>query len=305
MSQYKLSKLLRLLMLLNGSRNYSKDELMERFDMAESSVYRYLNTFEEAGFLLNRRNGRYNLKAEEKNVRELNKLFHFSDEEAFMLYETISHFEKSSSEKEKLLKKLHTLYDFGRMAEFREQKIELIGQINSAMEGKRQLILLDYRSSNSGVIGNRTVEPFRFIDDYAAVWCFDVEKEKIRQFRLARIGGTQLLVTTWKNEILHQMPFTDAFRLSASKPIATVKAVLSLKGYNLLTEEYPLSKKHISSRGELYLLELPIAGFEGIGRFVLGLPGEIHVEGPSGFLDYLEKKRKKFGALSFVDSKRG
>lgn len=293
MSQYKLSKLLRMLMLLSGTRTYSREELMERFEMADSSVYRYLKTFEEGGFLLNRRNGRYNLKAEEKNVRELNNLFHFSDEEAYMLYQTISHFEKTSSEKERLLKKLHTLYDFGRMASFQERKIAIIGIINSAMEEKQQLKLQDYRSSNSGSISDRTVEPFQFIDDYAAIWCFDVGKGKIRQFRLARIGSAKLLNKNWENETNHQMPFTDAFRLSASKPIASIKAILSLKAYNLLSEEYPLSKKYLKPFNKKYKLELPVASFEGIGRFVLGLPGEIEIEKPAEFIQFLEKKKRK------------
>jgi hypothetical protein len=54
------------------------------------------------------------IKAEEKNVKSLNKLFHFSDEEAYLLYQTVSLIEKSSAVKEKLIKKLHTLYDLKR-----------------------------------------------------------------------------------------------------------------------------------------------------------------------------------------------
>lgn len=304
MSQYKLAKLLRMLLLLNGNRTYSKDELMHRFEMSESSIYRYLDTFEDAGFLLNRRSGRYNLKMEEKNVRELNKLFHFSDEEAFMLHQTISHFEKTSAEKEKLLKKLHTLYDFGKMAQFRDEKIERIGKITAAIDSKKQVKLLNYRSSNSSRITDRMVEPFHFFDDYAAVWCFDAVANDIRQFRLARMGGIVVLPTAWENEDKHVLPFTDAFRLSAAKPIAEIEARLSLKAYNLLIEEYPLSKKYIVPEGKAFQLKIPVAKFEGIGRFILGLPGEVrHLRAPIAFMNFLEKKQKKATSLSLVDSR--
>ncbi|MFM9458787.1 hypothetical protein, partial [Streptomyces europaeiscabiei] len=74
------------------------------------------DTFETAGFLLNRDKGRYNLKAEEKNVKSLNSLFHFSEEEAFILHQTISLLDNNSLIKEKLIKKLHTLYDFKAIA---------------------------------------------------------------------------------------------------------------------------------------------------------------------------------------------
>ncbi|MEJ7778577.1 MAG: WYL domain-containing protein [Daejeonella sp.] len=293
MSQSKMSRLLRLMMLLNNSRTYSMKELEERTGMSGSTLYRYLDTFEEAGFLINRRSGRYNLKAEDKNVRSLNKLFHFSEEEAYILYQTLSLLEKSSPIKEKLIRKLHTLYDFRSMAAARQNsRMELISTISAAMEEKKQMELVAYRSSNSDTITNRTVEPFQFLDDYAALWCFDISDKQCKQFRLARMESVGLSAAGWKYESEHQIPFCDAFRLSGSKPLLTVIATLSLKAYNLLTEEYPLSQPCISACGQQYRLEIPVADYHGIGRFVLGLPEDVMVEGPPDFLRFLEEKRK-------------
>jgi hypothetical protein len=67
--------------------------------------------------------------------------------------------------------------------------------------------------------------------------------------------------------------------MAAENPVATVEALLSLKACNLLGEEYPLAKKHLTQKNGGYRLEIPVAGFEGIGRFVLGLPGEVEVLG--------------------------
>lgn len=288
-----MSRLLRLLMLLNNSRTYSLKELEERTGMSGSTLYRYLDTFEEAGFLINRRRGRYNLKAEDKNVRSLNKLFHFSEEEAYVLYQTLSLLEKSSPIKEKLIHKLHTLYDFRSMAAARQNsRMELISTISAAIEEKKQLELVAYRSSNSDTITNRTVEPFQFLDDYAALWCFDISDKQCKQFRLARMESVELSTAGWRHESEHLIPFCDAFRLAAPESVAMVAATLSLKAYNLLLEEYPLSRSCISACAQQYRLEIPVADFHGIGRFVLGLPEEVVVEGPPDFLRFLEEKRK-------------
>jgi proteasome accessory factor C len=293
MSQSKMSRLLRLLMLLNNTRTYSMQELEERTEMSDSTLYRYLDTFEEAGFLINRHNGRYNLKAEDKNVRSLNKLFHFSEEEAYILYQTLSLLEKSSPVKEKLIHKLHTLYDFRSMAAAQQNsRIGLISTITTAIDEKKQLEIVAYRSSNSDTITNRIVEPFRFLDDHAAIWCFDIADNQCKQFRLARMESVQLSATGWQYENDHLVPFCDAFRLSAPTPIATVVAKLSLKAYNLLIEEFPLSQPYIKTDVHQYMLAIPVADYHGIGRFVMGLWDEITVVEPEDFLNFLEEKRK-------------
>jgi proteasome accessory factor C len=293
MSQSKMSRLLRLMMLLNNTRTYCMQELGERTGMSDSTIYRYLDTFEEAGFLINRKDGRYNLKAEDKNVRELNKLFHFSEEEAYILYQTLSLLEKSSPVKEKLIHKLHTLYDFKNMAATQQNsRIEIISCLTTSIEEKKQLAIIAYRSSNSDSITNRIVEPFEFLDGHAAIWCFDTADNQCKQFRLARMQRVQSLTTGWQYETAHHIPFCDAFRLAAPKSIATVVATLSLKAYNLLTEEFPLSLPFIKTDGQQYLLTIPVADYHGIGRFVIGLCDEISVQGPDEFLRFLQVKQK-------------
>ena len=294
MSQSKMLRLLRLLMLLNSSISYSMQELEKRTAMSCSTLYRYLDTFDAAGFSINRQDGRYKLQAENKNVRSLNNLFHFSEEEAYLLYQTLSLFEKSSVVREKLVLKLHSLYDFKTMAAaHQDRRAELISTITTAITEKRQLSLLGYRSSNSDRITDRVVEPFQFLDDYAAIWCFDTVDSQCKQFRLARMEAVQLTAMSWQQEDCHLTPFCDAFRLSAPRTIATVVATLSLKAYNLLVEEFPLSGSYIKSGGRQYHLEIPVADYNGIGRFVLGLADEISVQGPVDFLNFLEEKRKK------------
>ena len=304
MSQSKMSRLLRILMLLNSKRKYSMAELEERTQMSASTIYRYFNTFEDAGFIINRNDGLYNLKQEEKNVRELHQLFHFSEEEAYILYQTLSLLEDTSSTKERLINKLHTLYEFKHINHIHDHKMGLVSTLQNAIIEKKQVEIKDYRSSNSNKISNRVVEPFSFLDDHNAIWCYEIKDKQCKQYRLSRMASIETLANNWENEEKHFIPFCDAFRLSAAKSIATIQAVLSLKAYNLLIDEFPLSKEHIKADGKKYKLEIPVASYKGIGRFVLGLPAEVKVEGPAGFLKYLESERKKYSSLALVANER-
>src|SRR5690606_1071970 len=109
----------------------------------------------------------------------------------------------------------------------------------------------------------------------------------------------------WHHAHHHKIPFTDAFGMSAKEPIATVELQLTLKAYNLLMEEHPQSKENITVKGKDYLLKIPIADFHGVGRFVLGLPGEVQVIGSEEFVKFLNKQIEKFYRVTEVDSGRG
>jgi hypothetical protein len=64
--------------------------------------------------------------------------------------------------------------------------------------------------------------------------------------------------------------------------------------YNLLIEEFPLSEKYIKEAdNQTYILTTDVGNFIGVGRFVLGLPGEIEVVYPQAFKDYLNEKMVK------------
>ncbi|HUN02407.1 MAG TPA: hypothetical protein PLS00_06090, partial [Niabella sp.] len=86
--------------------------------------------------------------------------------------------------------------------------------------------------------------------------------------------------------------FTDAFGMSAEAPAATVKLQLNLKACNLLQEEHPQAKQYITANGKDYTLNIPVADYHGIGRFVLGLPGDVQVITPVAFKRFLEKQIK-------------
>lgn len=288
-------RLLRLLMMLSGNRFYSMKEIMDLLESSERTIYRYLETFETAGFILEKNKGSYRLQKNAVNTRSLQNLMHFSEEEVLILCDTLASIEGTSSVKEQLIRKLNVLYDYKALERLQQSDdLTKIHILSDAMRNKKQVNLKNYRSSNSDKITNRKVEPFDYLDDYRAVWCYEHESKSCKQFKLARIHEIELTSREWENELLHKIHFTDAFRISSLESTDNIEVTLSLKAYNLLLEEFPLSRKYVKEENGFYHLEIPVAGYQGIGRFVMGLPGEVAVVGSNGFKEFLRGERGKF-----------
>jgi predicted DNA-binding transcriptional regulator YafY len=294
MDQPKMQRLLRLLLLLSGKRTYSAPELAKRLSLSERTVLRYLETFDGAGFVVERSGSRYRLHPGTVANRAVQQALHFSEEELYLLHSAISGLTPANKVALHLQRKLHTLYHYRALAETAEKSDGAkIAAISEAAEKKRCVHLIGYRSGNSQTVTDRLVEAFAFYDDYQGVWCRERQTGGNKLFLIGRIEGVTITGEPWQHEAEHRIPFTDAFRMAAENPVATVEALLSLKACNLLGEEYPLAKKHLTQKNGGYRLEIPVAGFEGIGRFVLGLPGEVEVLGPEAFVKFLEEQRKK------------
>lgn len=291
-----MEKLLRVLMLISGNRTYSCIEIAERLNVVERTVYRYLRYIEDSGFIIERDSGYYRLLQSDSNTISLRRLLHFSEEEAYTLYFALSEINEYGNHTKKLIKKIHTLYDFQALNKLRlNNDITKINVISNAINDNNVIILKRYHSSNSDNIDDRLVEPFELMTDYEAVWCLDLEDKTVKQFKISRIDEVTTHSSKRKYQSYYKIPFTDAFRMSAPSAIANVKATLTLKAYNLLREEFPISKKHIcpNNKDSTYILDIPVADYNGIGRFIMGLPGEIKVHHPEDFIMFLNEKVKQ------------
>ncbi len=168
-----------------------------------------------------------------------------------------------------MIRKLNVLYDYKALEQLRQSDdLTKIQKLSDAIQNKKQVILKNCRSFNSNKITDRKVEPFDYLPDFPSVWSYEYESKSCKQFKLARMSQIEIIQKYWGDELLHRLSFTDAFRISAPKPDGKVSALLSLKAYNLLIEEYRLSKEFITQEDKGYELDIPVAGFNGIGRFV-------------------------------------
>ncbi len=292
--QAKFQKMLEILLVLDCRYGRTIQEIAERFGISERTVYRYMDTFKQVGFVIENNSGFFKINKEESTSQDISQLLHFTEEEAFILSKAIHAIEDGSEQKEKLVKKLYSLYDFDRViyAITKKEETENIFNLIQAIKQQRQVVLKAYKSGHGKDIRDRVVEPIDFTVNYLGVWCYDTEDRCNKIFKTSRIREVVVLDEDWQYKPDHQKGITDIFRMQSFEP-GPIQLKLSMLACNLLQEEFPLSEKYIKPLGKnSYLLTTDVGNFLGVGRFILGLPDEVEVIFPQALKDYLNEKVK-------------
>lgn len=296
MDQPKLERLLRVMMLLTSNSNKTIENIAQQLNISSRSVYRYIDTFREAGFVIKKNGDSVHLDKASPYFKEISELIHFTDEEAYILKSAIESIDENNIIKQNLKKKLYTVYNYKILAEtiVNNQNSKNVANLVNAIESKKKVILRNYSSGNSSDIRDRYVEAFAFTTNYIQIWCYDPEFGDHKLFNVSRIGIVEVLDEPWDFESRHEMGFIDVFRFHSDSNYP-VKLRLSLRAVNLLTEEYPLARQHLVNLAENeWLFEADVCSFDGVGRFVMGLLEEdVKVEGSQDFIDYLKNKVEK------------
>ena len=102
MDQSKLERLLRLMKLLTANTTYNIDQLAERLQMSRRTVYRYIDTFREAGFVIKKSGNCIRLDKESPHFRDISQLVHFTEEEAVILKSAIENIDDTNMLKQNL-----------------------------------------------------------------------------------------------------------------------------------------------------------------------------------------------------------
>ena len=291
MDQPKIERVLRLMKMMTGNSNYTIDDMAERLGISYRSVYRYIETFKEAGFVVHRKGGVYKLGKESRYFREISQLIHFTDEEAHIVNQLIEGLDNTNALKQNLRKKLTAVYNCTSMAEsvVEGKNAVNINHLIEAITEKKQVILKDYASSHSGVVRDRLVEPFGFTTNYVQVWCYEPESGMNKLFNTARIGTVEVSTESWQFEAEHHEGYIDVFRISGYEQ-RNVKVEMNVLAHNLLIEEYPLASRDITQIDDTrWLLDTMVCDYAGVGRFVMGLLKEVKILTPE-FEDYIKKE---------------
>ena len=287
-------KVIKLLILLSGAKAFSKQEIIERLELSERSFYRYIKTLKEAGFVINNDNSYYIIVKKSAQFKEISSLLHFSEEEAYILNEAIHNIEASTRDKENLIGKLSALYDSDRISAqyVSKENSSKIKPLLDAIKDKKQVKLINYKSSGSGKISTRIVEPFEFTPNYISLWTYELSSKANKLFKISRVQKVEIIDTDWVFESEHKANLLDCFRIGGNKEIP-VKLEMSLKARNLLIEEYPLSEQFIKTVNDnKYIFDGWVTAFYGIGRFILGLPGEIFNIDNTDLKRYMKEKQE-------------
>lgn len=292
--QPKFERMLRILLLLSNGMRYTPDELAERFEMSSRSVQRYFSTFRKAGILVDCDNGKYSVRRIDKPFRELQELLHFSEEEAYILLRAIQSIDDTNMLKSNLINKLYSLYNNDRIVEtiVKPENSEKVHGLLNAIREQKQVLLRQYRSSHGNIVRDRLVEPFDFSVNYISFWAYEPESQSCKLFSTSRVGQVIVLEKKYQFAGQHVKQPMDIFRISSPK-LLPVHLALSLRAYNLLIEEFPLSEKYITRKNDnLWHFESMVCGYEGVGRFVMGLLSDVNIIVSEDFKNFIREKIK-------------
>ena len=294
MDQPKIERVLRLMKMMTSSNRYTVEELAERLDTSYRSIYRYIDTFKEVGFVVHKEEGGvYRLGKESPYFKDISQLIHFTDEEAHIVNQLIGALDDTNMLKQNLRRKLSSVYNCTSMANsvVKGKNAENINKVIEAVQEHRQVILHDYSSSHTGT-RDRKVEPIAFTTNYVQIWCYDTADGVTKLFNTARIGSVEVLDTEWQSEEKHKRGYIDIFRVSGFEE-RPVKLRLGTMAHNLLLEEYPLAERDLKEENGAWILDTKVCDFRGVTRFVLGLADDIEVLGSEEFKEYLRNRIEK------------
>lgn len=295
--QAKLLRLLKIISLLSSKQRYNVQKLAVMIEISERTVYRYLALLEEAGFIIDK-DFYGNFFLHQNLDTKINPIF-TTDELALMR-------QLAGLNKHPLMDSmLQKLYESSELPPVKELIVkarlsQLVEKLKLGIAEKKQLVIAHYHSAQSGLISDRLIEPISIENDYSTLIAFDVNTQQTKFFKLERMADVYVLDQAWKYSEEHIKLERDFFGMSGNDSV-WVKLKLSLRAYNLLREEYPATIDYLVKEKGSYFFYGPIRGYEGIGRFIMGLPGEILHINHNGLIEYVENKLTAFNFLTQVD----
>jgi proteasome accessory factor C len=291
--QQKIFRVLRLISLLADKPNRTVIEIAKVLETSAKTIYRYLQLLESIG---------YHIDKDQRNAyflfeSETNKANTFEPQELILLNQLLGAVEIANPLRESIKKKLYLSSNLIPLADelIDKHSAKIVQRLSDAIENKRQCMLLRYHSATSETPTERFVEPICFAKNNSILCAFDVNKQAIRHFKIKRIEDVNILNSNFLYN--HEIESVDIFGLQSDQ-IIQLKLLLSIRAFQLLVEEFPEARKYIKKNqinsSYPYRFVYEARSLVGIGRFVLGLPGEILIESPNEFKEYLKMKIDSF-----------
>lgn len=296
MDQPKIERMLRLMKMLTANTLYTVDDIAERLGMSRRTVYRYIDTFRDAGFVIKKNDGIIRLDKESPHFKDISQLVHFTEEEAVILKRAIESIDDTNLLKQNLKRKLYSVYDNKILADtiVRGGNAANVRNLVEAIEQKRQAVLRDYRSAHGSAVRDRHVEPFAFTTNYVQVWCYDIDDSTCKLFKITRIGSVTLTDASWQHEADHAKGFVDIFRMNGQRRLH-IRLAMGIMARNLLLEEYPLAEKYVTPMADgRWMLDTEVADYAGAARFTVGLMDDMEIVDSPDFKQYIETYVRRY-----------
>lgn len=292
MESNETTKTIRIMQLIQYLGEYPPKTILRMSQMLQvsnKSIYRYLDVLRQIGYeIAFDQKKRYYIKYPESSKK-------LNEEEKKYVVSLLKSIPQPSSLSSTIIEKL-------KISEYLPtpkslttlRKLQLIHQLFYSIENGKLIKLINYRGvSNASTDADREIFPVYFDENRLSVTGFDIHKQGFRIFKLARMENLEIIEKQVDLTIPIAIPHVDIFGFGGNREIC-VDLKLTRRAKSLLSEEYPLSESKIMNNPNdktfPFNISLNVSGYEGVGRFVLGLCNEIKVTGDDGFIKYLHKK---------------
>jgi predicted DNA-binding transcriptional regulator YafY len=294
--QQKILKVFKFIDMLDQGYGVRLEECAAKLNVSTATIYRYkaLVTALE-----------YNLEEVEKNKYRLansKKERDLSQEEKKYIASIVNAKDVKTKKDQAILYKLKSGNNIpSPIAIDYARKIRLIEHITFAIEYKSLIRLIKYESTEIEEARDRDIIAVDFNEATLALLGYDIAKNGYRVFKLQRMKNIEFLD---KDQIgLPQLPVSSKFDAFGwhSNDTYKIELLLSKRAAHILKEEYPTLLDQISSTRDKnypFRLRCAVAGYEAVGRFILGLCTEIKVVNDSGLKKYIENKQKAATVLT-------
>ncbi|MBK8562481.1 MAG: WYL domain-containing protein [Saprospiraceae bacterium] len=272
----------------------TKKSLAERFNTSVRTIERDFVDLEREGYMVDKDNaGRHFI------FRSIGKgtSVYVTDEESEFLNDLLN---KAASEHPlttPLKTKLFFHAGIGRWSQnyITRNVAEVIQHLTDAMKMNCQVQMEDYYSASTGQLQIKQIEPLLFTDNYKYLIGFDTAANKFVNLKMDRIQKVVLLEAKCTKS--PDMVKADVFHMAANEEFHEVELLLTALAARLLVEEHPATERCVEPSGVVafpFRFRATVHNFLSVGRFCLGLPGQVRVLGPEELNGYLEGRRKGF-----------
>lgn len=282
--------------LLTGNVSRTIDQLAVEMGITPRTIYRYIDTIRESGFVVNKLYGNvYAMGKVGRGLSDFNKLIYFTEEEAYIVAKMINGIDNNNVLKRDLQRKLASIYDSTSIANYIDNTATAanVEALADAIKRKKQVVLKHYESAHSDEAKDRRVEPIEFTTNMIDIWAYDVENADNRMFKVARIQEVEVTDDDWAFKSMHKVQRPDLFRMTGSLN-EIISLQLDTRAKSLLLEEFPLAEKELRRENGKWILTTRINSLEGVTRFILGLAADIKILEGENLRDYIRKYDEQY-----------
>lgn len=288
--QQKIYRVLQLITYLRKPFGISKKSICEHLDMSVRTAERYILLLKELGFQIEKTDGCFKIQTFSKD-EVFDDAIVFTNEEAAIIRDSLLGRAGKDPLSDSIIKKISALTELEDVSAALGSGMTSrnIKHIRDAIDAKKQVQLCGYHSASSGTVSNRLVEPIRFCNFYQYLLAYEISSGLTKQFKIERISEAKVMEQSWKHTQKHQQPNVDIFGMSGTEPI-DVELILNDRAKCLLTEGIREAEQFIQSHKGIHRFKGHVYSFEGIARFIMGLPGQIQIQSPIELKDFIKVK---------------